>query len=587
MFLPIIFFLFVTSCSITGRNDQNKINSWEVSFGDSTNWQASETILFDLSEIHGNTLYLRSVVPDNDIADPVLFIENSYQSADVFINDSLIYSFGDTGKNDIRVSRYWHMIVLPENCGGKKIVFRITSPIHLIGLSKHIFIGSSAEVYRKMIRNDLPKLFAGLFLIFFGIAASFLTVYLKQFKYYAGLISFVILFGIWLLFNPHSAQLYVDDPALLYYLDLPVLIISAASFFLFFSGFFIKPVDKVIKILSILHFAAGITLTISDMLGLVTIKQFGASYLLFLLLSNLFITVLIISGAIERKSEAKIIMTGAAVFLILASVEIVCFLTGTNMSAFGLDLGFVHIGATVLVLFWVVLYFIRYVKMNREYLGVQENFSKNLLDFQNEERKRIASELHDAAGHDFLVIKTLSQMGISEPDKVDIPDILSNISETSDNAVNNLRNICRALYPPVIENLGLRKALMSLTDRSFGNSAVSTEVDIDDIDNFFEKSDHIHVYRIVQELINNILKHSEAGKISIKVKRISGSVRIIVTDNGKGMPLTGQEDTVSVFSKGMGLKGISERTRILNGTMTVKNVKPSGTEIEMIFKCKM
>jgi signal transduction histidine kinase len=577
----LVVLLISSSCTVSELNGELELDEWSVSFGDSMEWIATDKTLFEISDLNDKTIFLKAAVPETGISDPVLFISNSYQSMEVFLDDLLIYSFGNVKKNDLRVSRYWHTVDLPENSAGSEILLKISSPVHLIGLSKHVFLGSSTEVYRDMVRNDLPKISIGLFLMFFGIAAVALTMYIKQFSYYSGLNSFIILFGIWLLFNPPTAQLFINNPSILYYADLPVLILSAASFLLFFSRFFIPSVKRIISALSILHFTAGVFLTLSDLFGIITIKQFGPAYLM--LISNILIVALILFGTIEKRSEAKIIMTGAALFLILASIEIILFFNNMNMSAFGLDLSFVHIGGMVLVSFWIVLYFLRYVRMNRIYLESQENFSRDLLDFQNDERKRIAHELHDAAGHDFLVIKTLSQMGVNEPDKVDIYEILKNISETSENAVNNLRNVCRALYPPVIENLGLRKALLSLFEKSFGNTAISTDILIEDIDRFFEKTDHIHIYRIVQEIINNILKHSEAGHVSFSIKIISRSVLLKITDNGKGVSQN-ILDSPTGFSKGMGLKGIFERTKILGGKMTLRNIKPSGFVIGLEFK---
>ena len=580
--LNIFIIIFLVSCSYSVRDNNYMLKDWKVSFGDSTEWVSTEKKSFDLNEINSKTIFLKATIPETEISDPVLFIGNSYQSMEVFLDDSLIYSFGSTEKNDLRISRYWHIIDLPENCALSQLLFKITSPVHLIGLSDHIFIDSYADIYRKMTMNDLPKIFIGLFLIFFGIAAVVLTIYLKQFKNYAGLNSFITLFGLWLLFNPQTTQLYVNNPCILYYTDLPLLIMSAASFIFFFAGFFIRPVKNILIILSYIHFAAGAVLTISDLAGLITIKQFGSSYLIFLLSSNIFIVIMIFLRTIEKKSEARIIMTGAVVFLILASVEIVSFFNGINMSAFGLDLSFVHIGAMLLVIFWIILYFLRYVRMNRIYMKSQEDFSRSLLDFQNEERKRIASELHDAAGHDFLVIKTLSQMGCNEPGKVNIPDILKNISETSENAVNNLRNICRALYPPLIENLGLRKSLISLVEKSFANTEIQSEIDIEYIDSYFKRSDHIHIYRIVQELITNILKHSGADHVALSIRDNSGYMILTLTDNGKGIPESVMY-SVTTYSKGMGLKGISERAGILGGKMSLENIRPSGLKTEIKF----
>jgi len=220
----------------------------------------------------------------------------------------------------------------------------------------------------------------------------------------------------------------------------------------------------------------------------------------------------------------------------------------------------------------------RIAGLQREKLA-QENFSRRLIGSQEAERKRIAAELHDSLGQDLLVIKNHALLGIAiDGEKEKVLERLNEISATASLALDEVREISRALRPYQLDRLGLKKALESICKRAADSSPIKFLVDIDAIDRLFSKEDEINLFRVVQESVNNILKHSEATEASIVITRESHRILVIVEDNGKGF------DSVMLTSAdraGFGLVGIAERARILGAKFTTHATAGLGTRLTL------
>jgi len=101
---------------------------------------------------------------------------------------------------------------------------------------------------------------------------------------------------------------------------------------------------------------------------------------------------------------------------------------------------------------------------------------------------------------------------------------------------------------------------------------------VENIDGVFDKEAEIHVYRIVQEAVNNVIKHSAATEATVVVKRRPSVVSVSIRDNGRGFEV-GTVDSASPSGAGSGLSGIAERVRILNGTLAVDSRPGAGTSL--------
>ena len=212
----------------------------------------------------------------------------------------------------------------------------------------------------------------------------------------------------------------------------------------------------------------------------------------------------------------------------------------------------------------------------------QQLSERRLLDSMEEERKRIASELHDSIGQDLLIIKNRALLALEDiKNKKNTKEQLDEISETASLAIQETREISYNLRPYQIDRLGLKKAIESIFNRAAGTTAITFTSDIDPIDNLVQKEMEIHVYRIIQECVNNILKHANASKCDVVIKHWHDRLNIDVKDNGIGFNMTEKK---SQESRGFGLHGILERTRLLGGAVKIESSPGNGTRILITIK---
>jgi signal transduction histidine kinase len=145
-------------------------------------------------------------------------------------------------------------------------------------------------------------------------------------------------------------------------------------------------------------------------------------------------------------------------------------------------------------------------------------------------------------------------------------------------SLDEVREIARNLHPYQLDRLGLTKALASVVRSAASSSEINFTSQLDTVNNLFSKEAEINLYRIVQESINNILRHSRATEASLIVERGAHDVRIEIKDNGAGFntePVNGED----LERRGFGLAGINERARILGAKHTIRSGPGRGTTV--------
>jgi signal transduction histidine kinase/ligand-binding sensor domain-containing protein len=209
----------------------------------------------------------------------------------------------------------------------------------------------------------------------------------------------------------------------------------------------------------------------------------------------------------------------------------------------------------------------------------QEEFSRRLIDSQEQERKRIAAELHDSLGQNLLVIKNYALMGLNAANgEHPTREHLNEISDSASLAIEEVRQIAHNLRPYQLERLGLTNTLQTMLRQIANASDIGFTVEVDALDGLLSKEEEISLYRIVQEAINNILKHSGASEASIRIKRAGDEIQMTIADDGRGFKLepAGQAE---LQKRGFGLTGSAERVRMLGGNQTIHSAPGQGTTI--------
>lgn len=215
---------------------------------------------------------------------------------------------------------------------------------------------------------------------------------------------------------------------------------------------------------------------------------------------------------------------------------------------------------------------------------IQESFSNQLIESQERERKRIAAELHDSLGQSLLIIKNRAYLGLNQNgDPAVARQQLEEISESVSEALQEVREISYYLRPAQLERLGLTTTLVEMLERVSTSSDINFSYQVASLDGAFSADAEINFIRIVQESINNIIKHSGASEAEIAINRGPQSVQLVVSDNGRGFNPAEASDH-GTRQRSFGLIGLAERVRIMGGSHLVRSAPGSGTTISVTIK---
>lgn len=213
---------------------------------------------------------------------------------------------------------------------------------------------------------------------------------------------------------------------------------------------------------------------------------------------------------------------------------------------------------------------------------VQQAFSRQLLASQETERKRIAAELHDSLGQRLLIMKNLALLQLQtlarNGSKV---EKLEELSEEASRAISEVREISYGLRPYQLDRLGLTKAIEAVVRTAGSVSKTVFSTDLDNIDSLFPEGSRILIYRIVQEGLNNILKHADATEAHVIIHHETNTVRLTISDNGKGF--TPGMAQANQQNGGFGLIGITERVQVVGGRVITQSLPGRGTSILIEF----
>ncbi len=228
----------------------------------------------------------------------------------------------------------------------------------------------------------------------------------------------------------------------------------------------------------------------------------------------------------------------------------------------------------------------RFNQLEKERLA-QADFSRRLINAHETERRRVAGELHDSIGQSLAMIKNSAVFGGKTVSSVaDAKEHLAEISGASAQAISEVREIAYNLRPFMLDRLGLTKAIGSLLNKIADNSALKINSEIENIDEVFEREGELSIYRIIQECLNNVMKHSEASEVKVKITKSERGVLIKISDNGKGFDIKKRQNKKD-GREGFGLFGMTERVRILGGTFEANSAIGEGTTVKVeIWKHK-
>ncbi len=203
-------------------------------------------------------------------------------------------------------------------------------------------------------------------------------------------------------------------------------------------------------------------------------------------------------------------------------------------------------------------------------------YTLRLLAAQEAERKRIATELHDSLGQNLLLIKNRAQMALKPAGQsAEVRAQLEVINQLATACIAEARQISHDLHPHQLEHLGLKRSLELLLANTAEASEIKFTWKIDETEKIFHGTAEMNFYRILQESLNNILKHSQAKNVEVSLERDIHEVQLRITDDGCGFDVA----TMTQNKKGMGLQNIIERVRMLGGKAGMDTAPGRGTRV--------
>jgi signal transduction histidine kinase len=208
-----------------------------------------------------------------------------------------------------------------------------------------------------------------------------------------------------------------------------------------------------------------------------------------------------------------------------------------------------------------------------------------LIEAQEEERKRLASELHDSIGQTLAAVKLWVEMCLKHRDEGNMAAAFANLDQfvpILQRSIEETRNIYMGLRPTMLDSMGLlatldwmrRECMRFYPERHI---EFETEMNEEEIPEYLK----INIYRIVQEALNNIAKHSRAEWVEISLTKTPCGIELLVSDDGRGMDVNQILNTSTARS--LGLSGMRERAELTGGCFQIESTLDEGTIIRVAW----
>ena len=208
----------------------------------------------------------------------------------------------------------------------------------------------------------------------------------------------------------------------------------------------------------------------------------------------------------------------------------------------------------------------------------QGELTVRIQQMQDEERRRIARDLHDSVGQ-LLAALSMNIARVTDESHKLSPDVAKLVTENASlvgQITSEIRTIAHLLHPPLLDEVGLPSALRWYTDGFAQRSKIQTTLQIPEEFDRLSPETEIAVFRAVQECLTNIHRHSGSPSCSIRIVQDADHLRIEVKDSGRGIP--GAKQSTLASSGGVGLRGMRERIRQLGGSFEIES-SPQGTVV--------
>jgi two-component system, NarL family, sensor histidine kinase DegS len=216
-----------------------------------------------------------------------------------------------------------------------------------------------------------------------------------------------------------------------------------------------------------------------------------------------------------------------------------------------------------------------------------ESYLREVTRIQEEERKRIARELHDDTAQSlaYLALELDSIINSPEITSSSILQRLKFLKQQTNNSLQEVRRFSHELRPGVLDQLGLISAIELLVDELNARNQFSIQFGVTGQERRFSNEEEQALFRIAQEALSNIRKHSQATKAEVNIKFTQNKIRLTIRDNGKGFQSSKINDAMA--NGRLGLIGMKERAHLIGAVLSLKSAPDKGTRVSVNLNSKL
>ncbi len=603
------FFLFVSCSTLIKRKVVKSnighviLNQWEYYTGRDTSiddiikssaWRSLSSFSENVKNKSGKNIYIRTVLPGWNGASPCVYLGQSDHCIQVYLNRDLIYQLGGTSSYKRTKLIGWdqNLIPLPFFKKGDILTINAWTDGYSIGLAGEALLGSYDEIVKKAFTQDYDVIL--LAIVFFVTGLISLIIYFNspKTKLLLGISFFLIPVAVLFFVNSLFIQIMISAPDLFYQLDYLSLIGCTAGGFFLIEQISAEKYKKIIRRLWQIHLVILASAIIIINFTEITSTQLFSYFFIILTINIVISVVVMVLSAKNGNIESKLFIIGITGFFLFAVWEILLFYFDGLYNGFGYHFRVIYLGLLWFVIVLIKIAIDRYKEADRQKEILQlkeldvvkrenearELFGIRLIESQENERNRIALELHDSLGQKLLLIKNQLMTRLRIENDADASLALTRIKDVTGEAIQEVRNISQNLRPQHLDQLGLTTAIETLIEKVEESSGIKFNIGIDNIDNLIPHENEINIYRILQESINNIIKHSKATEAYIYIAKSEEKIKLEIKDNGIGSGKEGHSQL-----KGMGIRGMYERARMIGAKIDFNFSDQAGSTVSLEY----
>jgi len=218
----------------------------------------------------------------------------------------------------------------------------------------------------------------------------------------------------------------------------------------------------------------------------------------------------------------------------------------------------------------IVYFFVSIIRHHRRYVKLQREKIFAEITIRENERKRIAGDLHDSLGPLLSAVKL--NISSVEVESVDDREVLEKTGRYLDEIIGSMRRISHDLLPSTLERKGLLEAIREFLLQVKNKQSVNIQLYVVK-EITVPKEKEIHIFRMIQEIVHNTIKHAQAHSLQIGLSEEEGHLLFLAKDDGRGF----DKDKALAGSHGLGLRSLESRCEILNGVLSLDSKPGAGT----------